>query len=89
MARKMAVSELMTTAVERNLVRHGIDRIEGRARFLSLRQVEVETAGGERTLLEADIVLLASGSRPHPPPHIPMDDPDVCDSGGVEDETQG
>jgi NAD(P) transhydrogenase len=83
MARKVEVSELMTTAVERNLVRHGIERIQGRARFLSPRQVEVEKVGGERLLLEADVVLLASGSRPHHPPNIPMDDPDVCDSENI------
>src|SRR5262245_4680175 len=34
MARKIEVSELMTAAVERNLVRHGIERIQGRARLL-------------------------------------------------------
>ena len=82
-ARKAQVSELMTAAVERNLVRHGIERIQGRARFLSPRQVEVEKVGGERVLLEADIVLLASGSKPRHSPDIPMDDPDVCDSENI------
>lgn len=85
MARKLEVSELMTKAVERNLVRHGIERIGGRARFLSPRQVEVEQAGGQRVVLEADVVLLASGSRPRHPPNIPMDDPDVHDSENILD----
>ena len=83
MARKLEVSEFMTKAVERNLVRHGIDRILGRARFLPGRRVEVEKAGGERVVLEADVVLLASGSRPRHPPGIPMDDPDVHDSESI------
>jgi NAD(P) transhydrogenase len=83
MARKTEVSELMTAAVERNLVRHGIDTIHGRARFLSPRQVEVEKVGGERVLLDAGVVLLASGSKPHHPPNIPMDDPDVYDSENI------
>ena len=83
MARKVEVSELMTTAVERNLARHGIERIQGRAHFLSPRQVEVEKVGGERVVLEADVVLLASGSRPHHPPSIPIDDPDVYDSDNI------
>ena len=34
-------------------------------------------------LLEADVVLLASGSRPHHSPGIPMDDPDVCDTQNI------
>lgn len=83
MARKAEVSELMTTAVERNLVRHGIEQIRGRARFLSSRQLEVDKVRGERVLLEADVVLLASGSSPHHPANIPMDDPDVCDTDNI------
>ena len=83
MARKTEVSELMTAAVERNLLRHGIDRIQGRARFVSPRQVEVEKVGGERVLLDAGVVLLASGSKPYHPPNIPMDDPDVYDSENI------
>jgi NAD(P) transhydrogenase len=83
MARKLEVSEFMTKAVERNLVRHGIERIRGRARFLPARRVEVEKVGGERVVLEADVVLLASGSRPRHVPGIQMDDPDVHDSESI------
>lgn len=83
MARKLEVSELMTKAVERNLVRHGIDCMRGRARFLSGRQVEVHVDGGARVVVEGDVVLLASGSRPRHPPNIPMDDPDVHDSENI------
>jgi NAD(P) transhydrogenase len=83
MARKLEVSELMTKVVERNLVRHGIDCIRGRARLLSRGRVEVEKSGGGRKVLEADIVLLASGSRPHHLPGLPMNDPDVHDSENI------
>jgi NAD(P) transhydrogenase len=82
-ARKLEVSEFMTRVVERNLVRHGIERIRGRARFHPDRRVEVEKVGGERVVLEADVVLLASGSRPRHPPGIPMDDPDVHDAESI------
>jgi NAD(P) transhydrogenase len=85
MARKLEVAELMTKAVERNLVRHGIDRVVGAARFLSGRTVEVAQPGGERVVLEADVVLLASGSQPRHPANIPMDDPDVHDSENILD----
>ena len=83
MARKLEVSELMTKGVERNLVRHGIEHIRGRARFRSCREVEVTQEGGERVVLEADVVLLASGSQPRHPPNIPMDDPEVHDSDNI------
>jgi NAD(P) transhydrogenase len=85
MARKLEVSEFMTKAVERNLMRHGIERIRGRARLLPGRRVEVEKLGGERVVLEADVVLIASGSRPRHLPGIPMDDPDVHDSESILD----
>jgi NAD(P) transhydrogenase len=45
--------------------------------------VEVDKFGGERVLLEADVVLIASGSRPRHLPGIPMDDPDVHDSESI------
>ena len=83
MARKLEVSEFMTKAVERNLLRHGIEWICGRARLLPGRRVEVEKARGERVVIEADVVLLATGSRSRYPPGIPMDDPDVHDSESI------
>jgi NAD(P) transhydrogenase len=96
MARKVEVSEFMTKAVERNLMRHGIERIRGRARLLPDRRghgvqnaggqlVAVETPDGERLVLQAEVVLLASGSRPHRPPYLPSDDPDVHDCESILD----
>jgi len=79
MTRKLEVSEFMTKTVERNLVRHGIEQIRGRARLLPGRRVEVERLGGERTMLQAEVILLASGSRPNHLPGVPLDDPDVHD----------
>jgi NAD(P) transhydrogenase len=80
MARKQEVAEVMTMAVERNIVRHGIERIRGRARLLSPKRVEVEGANAKRELLDTEVVLVACGSQPRHPPNIPMDDPDVHDS---------
>ena len=82
MARKLEVSRLMTTVVERNLVRHGIERIQGRARLLSPGQVEVDK-GEDRIVVEAGVVLVACGSRPHHLPNVPMDDPDLHDSENI------
>jgi NAD(P) transhydrogenase len=83
MARKLEVSEVMTKAVERNLVRHRIERIRGRARLLRDRRVEVAKAGEEPVVLEADVVLIASGSRPRHLPTVPGGDPDVHDSENI------
>ena len=83
--RRLEVSDLMTKAVERNLLRHGIDRIRGTARLLPGRRVEVETPTGERSILDTDAVLLTSGSTPAHPKGVPMDDPDVHDSETILD----
>jgi NAD(P) transhydrogenase len=77
MARKVEVSEFMTKTVERNLMRHGIDQICGRARLLPGPRVEVEAPSGERIVLETEVVLLASGSRPKHLPEVSLDNPDV------------
>ena len=82
-ARRLEVSELMTKAVERNLLRHGIDSVHGRARLLRGPRVEVEKESGERVVLEAGVVLLACGSRPGRPPGIANDDPDVHDTESI------
>jgi pyruvate/2-oxoglutarate dehydrogenase complex dihydrolipoamide dehydrogenase (E3) component len=81
--RKLEVSEFMTKAVERNLTRHGIKRIQGHARFLPGRRVGVEQVGGEPVVLEAEVILLATGSKPRHLPGISMDDPDVHDSESI------
>jgi NAD(P) transhydrogenase len=83
MARRVAVSDFMTKAVERNLVRHGIERIQGRARLRAGRRVEVAAKDGAVHLLEADKVLVATGSRPHHPEGVDMSDPDVHDSESI------
>jgi NAD(P) transhydrogenase len=75
-ARTDRVVETMTAAVVGNLERHGVDVVHGSARLGPDRTVVVD---GSRTL-QADVVLIATGSRPFHPPGIDFDDPDVLDS---------
>jgi NAD(P) transhydrogenase len=79
MARKLEVSDFLIKAVERNLVRHRVDRILGRARLLPGPAIEVARPGGEPLRLETDSVLIACGSRPRHLDGVPMSDPDVHD----------
>lgn len=77
--RAAAVQEKIGREVRRNLDRHGIELIHGEA-SLGDHSVEVRLdAGGTRTL-GADVILIATGSRPLRPANIPFDDPDVHDS---------
>jgi NAD(P) transhydrogenase len=84
--RAVDVSRSMSNAVVENLARHDIELVPGRARLDPNRTVSVtSTTGGRDRLLSADVVLIATGSRPFHPPGIPFDDPDVLDSETARD----
>jgi NAD(P) transhydrogenase len=75
MHRKDVVVEKEWERIDWNLRRHDIERIQGTARFLSPHQIEVRDH-----ILEAEKILIATGSSPHRPPNVPFDDQCVCDS---------
>lgn len=63
--------------------RNGIEQIHGRARFRDPHTLAVQTVlGGERTL-HADLIVLATGSRPRTPPEVPVDHEHVYDSDSI------
>lgn len=81
--RSRAASVVLTMAalVQENLRRHDITLVRGRGRLQADRSVLVTARGGEADrVLEAPIVLIATGSRPLRPPEIPFNDSDVLDS---------
>jgi NAD(P) transhydrogenase len=85
-ARAGAVALSMSDRVRRNLERHGIELVHGRARLADERSVLVTSdADGRQRRLGADVVLLATGSRPFHPPGIPFDGNDVLDSESARD----
>jgi NAD(P) transhydrogenase len=77
------VIRAMTETVRVNLERRGIELIHGHARLGSKNSVIVKSPDGSHQTLEADAILIATGSRPFHPPGIPFDDPDVYDSEDV------
>jgi NAD(P) transhydrogenase len=79
-ARVRDVFATMTSAVAENLNRHGVELVRGDARLGPRRTVTVHDEDGGERVLRARVVLLATGSRPHHPPSIPFDDPDVHDA---------
>jgi NAD(P) transhydrogenase len=79
MARKAEVVAMMTGAVERNIARHSIATIQGRARLGRDGTVHVSLPDGRERTLRAKVILLATGSHPCRPACIPCDDPDVHD----------
>jgi NAD(P) transhydrogenase len=85
-ARAVDVAGSMSEAVRDNLGRHDVELVAGAARLGPDRTVSVVPgAGGPERRLAADVVLVATGSRPYHPPGIPWDDPDVLDSETARD----
>jgi NAD(P) transhydrogenase len=84
-ARSSRVVETITGEVRSNIEAHGIELVHGDAHLAPGGTVLVATADGSTRELQADVVLVASGSRPFHPPEIDFDDPDVVDSSTVLD----
>jgi len=83
-ARAAEVQEAAGAAVRQNLERHDIEFIEGEATLVE-QGVRVTPPSAEPRDLQADVVLISTGSRPLRPPGIPFDDPDVHDSDTILD----
>lgn len=80
MFRKERVVASELGRISRNLERHRIDLICGRAELLDAHSVRARRPDGTEEVLEAGFILIATGSYPHHPPEIPFDGRRVCDS---------
>ena len=78
--RSRYVCELLQGVVAQNLARSQVDYLQGSGRLGPDGAVQVTAPDGAVETITADIILIATGSRPLHPPNIPFDDPDVCDS---------
>jgi NAD(P) transhydrogenase len=80
--RKDAVERLETERIHANLERHEIELIRADARLQGSNEIEVRGPEGDR-LLEAEFILVATGSSPYRPIGIPYDDEAVHDADGI------
>ncbi|MEZ5278053.1 MAG: Si-specific NAD(P)(+) transhydrogenase [Opitutaceae bacterium] len=55
----------------------------GRGRLLDTHTVEVQSVKGKRTSLQAETIVIATGSRPRNPPEIPVDHESILDSDSI------
>lgn len=78
MCRLDAVVGEQTAQIQQNLERHGVDVVRGDGRVLEAGRVQV---GDD--VLETDLVLIATGSRPRRPDRFDFDDPSVFDSDSI------
>jgi NAD(P) transhydrogenase len=67
----------------RQIDRNGIERQHGRARFISDHVVEILSVDGRRARVWAEVIFIATGSRPRNPPEIAIDHENILDSDSV------
>lgn len=61
----------------------GIDRIHGRAAFMSPHSLQIQFNSGADQTVHGDRIILATGSRPRNPPEIPVDHENILDSDSI------
>ena len=72
-ARSRGVAEKMSKGIQYLFKKNNVTVIEGTGRLTADRKVEVTNAAGERTVLEARHVVLATGARSRELPNLPQD----------------
>jgi NAD(P) transhydrogenase len=78
--RTRQVCSILQDATAENIALRSIDYLDGTARLGTNHTVLVTAQDGTERVLSADVILIATGSRPLRPATIPFADPDVCDS---------
>ncbi len=80
MHHKDVVVEMEREKVEKNIAAHHIELLRGIAGFEDPHTLAVATPEGKTLGLRGEVILIATGSRPHRPAEIPFDDKSVFDS---------
>ncbi len=78
MYRKDYIIKTESDVVHKNLVQHEVDIYHGTASFIDKNKIHI--TGPIEVDLEADYIIIATGSYPFHPPHIPFDNERVHDS---------
>jgi NAD(P) transhydrogenase len=79
MSRKNAIAAAEARAYRQNLARHDVRYFQGHGRLVDEHTVSITSATGEQRL-NADVVLIATGSKPHRPADIDFADDWIHDS---------
>ncbi len=79
MHHERAVVEMERQRIRKNLELHMVELVQGQASFADSKTIVVRGADGERRL-HGDVILIATGSKPHQPAEIAFDDRHIFDS---------
>ena len=84
-ARKDGIVKNLTGGVSGLFKGNGVTLLEGHGKLLANKQVEVTAADGTVEIVEAENVIIASGSKPIDIPPAPVDQTVIVDSTGALD----
>ncbi|WP_034073677.1 dihydrolipoyl dehydrogenase [Pseudomonas aeruginosa] len=82
-ARKANIVKNLTGGIATLFKANGVNSFEGHGKLLANKQVEVTGLDGKTQVLEAENVIIASGSRPVEIPPAPLTDDIIVDSTGA------
>ncbi|HEY0270880.1 MAG TPA: Si-specific NAD(P)(+) transhydrogenase [Sphingomonas sp.] len=71
--------------LEHQFSRNGVKAMMGEGRFVDPHTIEVTIEAGETVRVDADYILLACGTRPFRPAHIPFDGETILDGDEILD----
>ncbi|MDD4963778.1 MAG: Si-specific NAD(P)(+) transhydrogenase [Gallionella sp.] len=81
--RKEMVIAQQESVILQRILRLGVALIPGEAAFVDAHTLKVTDASDKQRLISAQVIILASGSRPRRPAHIPFDKKTVLDSTSI------
>jgi len=71
--------------LKHQFMRNHVHMMHGAARFLDPHRIEVTVDAGETHVVYGERIVIAVGTRPHRPDHVPFDGKTVVDSDGIID----
>jgi NAD(P) transhydrogenase len=83
MRRKEGVIAQQESVILQRSLRHGVALIPGEASFVDAHTLQVVNPDGKTRNISAEVIILASGSRPRRPANIPFDKKTVLDSTSI------
>jgi len=80
--KEMVIAQQESVLLQR-LLRHGVALIPGEASFIDSHTLQVADLSGSSRRISANVIVIASGSRPRRPANIPFDKKTVLDSTSI------
>ncbi len=80
MYREQEVVRSLRQVITENIARHTIDYVQGHASFVDPHTIRVTAEGRPERVLQAEVILIATGSVPTRPKDVPFEDPRIHDS---------